>query len=689
MQKVKAFFQQLTFSEKSIPVVIFIITLLGFGLIIPSLGFYMDDWHYVFYARSLGIESLQEMLTYDSRPNAGWLYMLGFRLLGSEPFAWHGFTYVLVFTAAWTYWLFLKALWKEQGRKIAHIAVLFAVYPFFMLHSSPIGYTHLWVGLIAYNLSMLLMVKSTEYPAPQKWAAVMAAMALVVLHLFTSEYFAGLELIRIVILWSLLSRNENRPFQKFSRVILNWLPYLFVLGVFFYWRIAVFQNPEGVTRNEPVILEMLLSAPFKAISFLITAFITDTISVLTLGWQKATNASLFRFDTVYAQFRLVVSAIGFGVVYFYFSRLDLKNEKEIENAEWKKNSIILSVTALLTSGLPIWIIGRSIVESSNLFSASRFGLPAVFGAALLTFLLVDHFVTDQNRKNLLLAALIGLALNFHLDNAKEYQYSWEKQERFIQQLIWRAPSITPGTALLTDQEVMGVMGEYAVSFSINTAYQMKDFGNTPPYWYFPFYYTNPNVDDLLQGVPLEYGKLSMEFTGNSQQMLLLDFNPEMQRCLWVLQPQDANLRLVSADMRKLAAGSNIYLIQQVETEPTPPEEIYGFTNTKTWCYYFQKADLARQFGEWDEVVRLWEEAQTIGERPDNGFEYIPFIEGYGHTGNWEKVKEMTKFANRVSEALEPSLCDALERLNQSAPKSSDKVATLRSLSEDMGCGLFE
>ena len=118
-------------------------------------------------------------------------------------------------------------------------------------------------------------------------------------------------------------------------------------------------------------------------------------------------------------------------------------------------------------------------------------------------------------------------------------------------------------------------------------------------------------------------------------------------------------------------------------------EIYGFTNTKTWCYYFQKADLARQFGEWDEVVRLWEEAQTIGERPDNGFEYIPFIEGYGHTGNWEKVKEMTKFANRVSEALEPSLCDALERLNQSAPKSSDKVATLRSLSEDMGCGLFE
>ncbi|MEI2678939.1 MAG: hypothetical protein V9G29_14380 [Burkholderiaceae bacterium] len=171
-----------------------------------------------------------------------------------------------------------------------------------------------------------------------------------------------------------------------------------------------------------------------------------------------------------------------------------------------------------------------------------FGIPATFGAAMLTFLAADYFIKEKNKKNIFLAGLLALAVNFHLDNTKEFQYSWEKQERFAQQLIWRAPTITPGTAILTDQEVMGIMGEYAVSFSINTTYQVNDFGNTPPYWYFPFYYTNPNVDDLLQGAPLEYSKLTMQFNGNSAQMLLVDFNPEMQRCLWILQPQDANLR---------------------------------------------------------------------------------------------------------------------------------------------------
>ena len=119
------------------------------------------------------------------------------------------------------------------------------------------------------------------------------------------------------------------------------------------------------------------------------------------------------------------------------------------------------------------------------------------------------------------------------------------------------------------------MGEYAVSFSINTTYQAKNIENTPPYWYFPFYYTNPNVGDLLQGAPLEYSKLSMNFSGNSNQMLLLSFNPEMKRCLWVLNPNDTNLRLVSDDMRKLSAGSDINLIQQTAPEPTLPESIYG------------------------------------------------------------------------------------------------------------------
>ncbi|MBI3162173.1 MAG: hypothetical protein HYZ23_06670 [Chloroflexi bacterium] len=276
----------------------------------------------------------------------------------------------------------------------------------------------------------------------------------------------------------------------------------------------------------------------------------------------------------------------------------------------------------------------------------------------------------------------------HLTNEKDFAYSWEKQERFAQQLLWRAPMIQPGTALVTDEEILGYMGSYSNSFSIITSYQPGDI-TTPPYWYFPFYYTHPNVGDFLQGIPLEDSKLSMNFSGNSKQMLVFTFNPELNRCLWILSPNDTNLRLISDDMRQLSAGSDINLIQQTDAEPALPEEIYGKQNTKTWCYYFEKADLARQYGDWNTIARLWMEAQSIGEQPDNGFEYIPFIEGHGHLEDWDQVKTLTKMAKRITAGVEPSLCATLDRLSQNAPVSQQRDNTIVNLKDDLNCANYQ
>ncbi len=84
-------------------------------------------------------------------------------------------------------------------------------------------------------------------------------------------------------------------------------------------------------------------------------------------------------------------------------------------------------------------------------------------------------------------------------------------------------------------------------------------------------------------------------------------------------------------------------------------------------------------------MRLWNEAQSNGKRADNGFEYIPFIEGLGHTGDWEQVRTLTRFANRITSGLQPSLCRALDRLEKNSPVIGNRDEVLENLRNDLNC----
>jgi hypothetical protein len=679
IQKISA-----SFSQNSGYLALLVASLLSYGLIIPRLGFYMDDWPYIFYAFNKGIPSLQEMLLYDSRPYAAWLYIAGFHVLGFKPIAWHMMSLLLRWAMAVSLWKLLQAIWPNRSSAVLQISLLFSLYPFFIQSPSPIAYTHIWFGFLSLLLSFWLTVRAYNSRYYKTITLTVLAMIFEAAHLFTGEYFSGLEFTRVFILWILISRKEVNLLDRIKQVFINWVPYLLVIAYFTYWRTVIYKNPFGLVRNTPVVLQQLFHEPLEAISFLVNSSINDALSVLVLGWQRATSLEALSVASPYEIFRFCVAVVSFCLAYFYFR--NLKSRDEDSSHDWGTGSLSVAITALMIGGLPIWLIGRSISESINFDSASRFGIPTTLGASLLLFLVVDYLITDQRRKILFISFLMALAVNFQLNNARQFQNSWEKQQTFSQQLIWRAPTLKPGTAILTDEEILGFMGDYSTSFSVATSYQINIIDGTAPYWYFPFYYTNPNLTELLQGTQLKANKLSMHFEGSSKQMILVAFNPEMKRCLWVLQPQDSNLRLVSEDMRQVSLGSNVKLIEENSgIETSLPEQLYGKQNTKTWCYYFQKADLARQYGRWSDIPGLWNEATSVGLSADNGYEYIPFIEGYAHSDDWGQVNSLAKSANKITPGLEPSLCAMVDRLAATTPESESRNNTLGTLKNIFKC----
>jgi hypothetical protein len=117
--------------------------------------------------------------------------------------------------------------------------------------------------------------------------------------------------------------------------------------------------------------------------------------------------------------------------------------------------------------------------------------------------------------------------------------------------------------------------------------------------------------------------------------------------------------------------------------PPPPAHLFGVEEAQNWCYYFEKADLARQSGDWTEVVDLWGEAGGMGLSPGNAYEYYPFIEGFARTGDYEMVERLAGGVMQIDRSYAASLCKIIGRIEQDV---GDAGAThLSALKDKLDC----
>ena len=113
--------------------------------------------------------------------------------------------------------------------------------------------------------------------------------------------------------------------------------------------------------------------------------------------------------------------------------------------------------------------------------------------------------------------------------------------------------------------------------------------------------------------------------------------------------------------------SDLGLIQSKASPPAlPPEAYFGDEPEPDWCFYFEKADLARQQGDWEEVVRLGNQAFQLNTRlyEVNATELLPYIEGYARIGNWERARELTLGALKLTFRVKRILCDTWNRIER-------------------------
>ncbi len=678
---INRFLNRQPLTPNSIPLLIFGIALFVFSIKTLDQGFFHDDWHHIFYAKYYGAEGLKQFLFYDSRPLAYLVYVPLFSLLGFKALNWHILVLVLRFLTVWIFFICLNLLWENHKKENGLVAALFLIYPVFQVQPNSVSYALHWVTYVIFMLSLLFMILSVRRG---KFSGVFILLSLLleVFHLLVIEYFAGIELLRPFLLWFAFRDVPVR--ERLRKVFRYWIPYFVVLVLYAIFR-ASFSELLGYDRNSPVILFGLFSDTFHSIIFLIQSSIRDLVDVLIAAWNPTYDPLVIDFS-VFTNvwvwgFALVTALISLA----YFSFVHGQDHTEEERIVWARTMLGLGLIFTILGLLPTWISGRTFYQLYNQFD-DRLALPSMFGASMLWVGGIFYLIRKQAHGYLIVSILLGLAVGLQLRTNVQYAQGWQKQSQFYWQLYWRAPYIEPGTAFISEGEIFPLMGIHPTSYAINSLYPPKTSMRQFDYAFFASGERLGNWEDFRKGSVLTDERFGTNFEGSSKDTLTIYYSPENNQCLWILRPEDAVLRNLPDITYQPLPMSNLDRIQKTPvSDQYPSKDIFGDEPPHTWCFYYQKADLARQYGDWQEVTNLWKEAQQKNLIPGSGAEYIVFIDGFANSKEWTTAADLTVISSRYGNNIRPALCDVWKELELTLPASTEKENAYQKVSVKLQC----
>jgi hypothetical protein len=672
-------------SAWSTPLALLLLCVISFGLLIPFLGFYWDDWPVILTGQLHGAAGFWQFYQYD-RPISAWTYVLTFPLLGSQPINWQIFTLLLRWGTASAMWWTLIQLWPGHRRESTWAAMLFAIYPVFTQQSISVAYSQHWMCYLLYFLSLGWMVQAYRKPR-WYWPLTFLALAASMVELLTMEYYAGLELLRPLLLWFFIVEKPGKFHTRLTSVLRGWFPYLLGLAGFLIWRFFFLKFP-GAEANPPILLSKILASPLSGSLRLAQIALQDTVHLLLTTWTNILTPSGLDLSDRFSLLSWGIAGLAAAAVIFYLSKtLVVQGENGIP---WTRRALITGAAGLMLGMLPVWFTDRQILV--GLYS-NRFGLPAIFGASLLLVAGLEELIQKPVQRVVLMGILVGLAVGMHMRVANDYRWSWVRQTRFYWQLSWRAPALQPGTAIVSEGEIFPFVGLYSTSAGINLLYPSPDGSATVlPYWFYSlgrdFAYSMP---EYQQGMELKTDFRNYQFLGDTRDTILVLSAPETHDCLEFLTPQDTNIPDIPVFSAQAISNINLGRIQPGPTQSGyPPATIFGPEPDHGWCFYYQKASLAAQTGDWARVAALADQTRGLGYGPtkpgsNTPSEWLPLIEGYARTNRWDDAQQLSVSAFERDSRINGSLCPLWDRLAVLPDGGAARDSAARLVRQKAGC----
>lgn len=657
--------------------------LLAYAPLLPRLGLYWDDFPMNWIASTMGREGLARYFS-TNRPVWGLLYQFTTTLIGSTPLPWHILALLLRWSAGLVLWQLLRRLWPGRASFAAWAAMTFVIYPGFSQHFIAFLYSHFYIVLICFLLSLLLMVLAVQNPR-RRLPLTVLALALGLFQMLAMEYFLLLDLLRPLLLWVAFNGQASGKL-RLRRALLAWLPYLLLFLGAIFWRSVLF----GFQTYQPVFMEQLKANPLQAVGALLPVMFNDIWNNFAGAWAQAfvlPDPALVGAANIQRYWILVAAGVVFAALFGLLRWLGQQANKPESSARgWLLQPLLIGLAAVAIAGGPFWLTGLQI---GLVFPNDRFTLPFLIGVSLLSAALLQALPLPGWTKPLLAAVAVGFTVGLHYQSAVVYNRDWSVQRSMFWQMTWRIPALQTGTALLSNELPVVHYTDNSLSAPLNWIY---DPNNNPAQMRYILLYPTLRNDSLLGGLQPGYDYqldyLATTFYGSTDQLLVVYYQPP--GCLRVLDPEvEQENWTVPVYLREALHRSNPALILPAppagQPAARPPERIYGPEITAGWCYYYEQADLARQFSQWQTVVDLGEAAWSKGDYPNDPIERFPFIEGYAHTGSWTRALELSREAVTVTPVMNQPLCRLWGRIARQTGADARQVEALSTVRAEFGC----
>ncbi|MEI6292018.1 MAG: hypothetical protein WCP19_16475, partial [Chloroflexota bacterium] len=440
-------------------IIIIIIAAAAYLPFINKFSYTFDDWYLMWAGEVYGWQSFQAIYSID-RPLRAYVMMPEYIIFGQNAIWYNIFAWCFrVLSALALNWI-LNRIWPNVTRYSLWITIMYIVYPGFLSQTNGIDYQAQMISLSAAMISIALTIYSISEKVPaKKWAAMVFSILLGWIYLGLVEYEIGFEFFRLLFVYFLPGKSDEKFFNHIIYTIRNWLPYLLIPIGFLTWRLFIFQAERKATDIN-VQLGTLVSAPVVTAYQWVQQLFTSSRNVLFYAWiipLRQLKQYIQPVDII------LLFIFTVGIIYLVSKiveniSISSPSTKIYEIMTWGFLSAIIAI-------IPIILVNRSV----SFPYYSRYSLVSSIGTSIF---LVSLFYMTRNKWviNIGLGILLLAALVSNNTNSRQAARSTQQMNNFWWQVSWRAPQIEKNTTIITSYQSAPLLEDYFIWGPANLIY---------------------------------------------------------------------------------------------------------------------------------------------------------------------------------------------------------------------------